>query len=424
MPFTDGATPIDVVRQSAQRRQRHRARLRPAARAGSATRASCCSARRRTARTSSIASARAITRRLIEREAASPRSRSRPTGPTPTASTATCAARATTPTPSDALAGFQRFPTWMWRNTDVRRLRRLAARAQRRRRPRQRARSASTASTSTACTPRCEAVLAYLDKVDPEAARRARDRYACFEHFGEDPQAYGYAAALRPRPSRARTRWSSSSSSCSGAPREYAQRDGRSREDELLLRRAERAAGQERRGVLPHDVPRPRLVVEPARPPHGRDARRARRPPRRAGGEPPKVVVWAHNSHLGDARATEMGERRRAERRPARARAPRRRRGPASASPRYTGTVTAASDWDGPAERKRVRPGARRAATRRSSTTSALPRFLLDLRDDEAAADAPARAAAGARHRRDLPPGDRAPEPLLPRAPARPVRRA
>ena len=41
-----------------------------------------------------------------------------------------------------------------------------------------------------------------------------------------------------------------------------------------------------------------------------------------------KVVVWAHNSHLGDARATEMGERRRVERRPARPRAPRRRRGP------------------------------------------------------------------------------------------------
>src|SRR5688500_19112050 len=41
-----------------------------------------------------------------------------------------------------------------------------------------------------------QAVLNYLDKVDPEAARRARYRYACFEHFGEDPQAYGYAASF------------------------------------------------------------------------------------------------------------------------------------------------------------------------------------------------------------------------------------
>ena len=38
-----------------------------------------------------------------------------------------------------------------------------------------------------------DAVLSYLDKVDPEAARRARRRYGCFELFGEDPQAYGYA---------------------------------------------------------------------------------------------------------------------------------------------------------------------------------------------------------------------------------------
>src|SRR5439155_4171826 len=40
------------------------------------------------------------------------------------------------------------------------------------------------------------AVLDYLDRVDPEAARRARYRYACFDHAAEDPQAYGYAAAF------------------------------------------------------------------------------------------------------------------------------------------------------------------------------------------------------------------------------------
>src|SRR6266568_2121344 len=39
-----------------------------------------------------------------------------------------------------------------------------------------------------------EAVLGYLDKIDPAAAKRARYRYSCFEHFAEDTQAYGYAA--------------------------------------------------------------------------------------------------------------------------------------------------------------------------------------------------------------------------------------
>ena len=42
-----------------------------------------------------------------------------------------------------------------------------------------------------------ESVLGYLDKVDPTAARRARHRYACFEHFSEEPQAYGAATTLR-----------------------------------------------------------------------------------------------------------------------------------------------------------------------------------------------------------------------------------
>ena len=46
-----------------------------------------------------------------------------------------------------------------------------------------------------------EAVLAYLEKVDPDAERRARHRYACFEDCAEDPQDYGYAATLGLSPS-------------------------------------------------------------------------------------------------------------------------------------------------------------------------------------------------------------------------------
>jgi erythromycin esterase-like protein len=49
------------------------------------------------------------------------------------------------------------------------------------------------------------AVLDYLDRVDPEAAQRARSRYACFDHYGEDSQAYGYAASFGMLPA-ARTR--------------------------------------------------------------------------------------------------------------------------------------------------------------------------------------------------------------------------
>jgi erythromycin esterase-like protein len=68
-----------------------------------------------------------------------------------------------------------------------------------------------------------------------------------------------------------------------------------------------------------------------------------------------KVVVWAHNSHVGDARATQLGESGElnigqfARERHA-------RDAFLVGFTTYTGTVTAASDWGGPAERKHVRP--------------------------------------------------------------------
>src|SRR5918995_5818344 len=75
----------------------------------------------------------------------------------------------------------------------------------------------------------------------------------------------------------------------------------------------------------------------------------------RRGGEPAKVVVWAHNSHVGDARVTEMGMRGEVtlgqlvrERHPGDCRL--------VGFTTYAGTVTAADDWAGPAERKAVRP--------------------------------------------------------------------
>jgi len=72
-------------------------------------------------------------------------------------------------------------------------------------------------------------------------------------------------------------------------------------------------------------------------------------------GEHPKAVIWAHNSHLGDARATQMGERGELNV----GQLVRQRHGREAFSvgfTTYTGTVTAAADWDSAAERKRVRP--------------------------------------------------------------------
>ena len=95
----------------------------------------------------------------------------------------------------EALGGFRRFPAWMWRNADVLNfIGWLRAYND----------SLLPGSVKTgfygldlySLHTSIEAVLNYLDKVDPAGAQRARYRYACFEHFGEDPQAYGYAAGF------------------------------------------------------------------------------------------------------------------------------------------------------------------------------------------------------------------------------------
>lgn len=74
-----------------------------------------------------------------------------------------------------------------------------------------------------------------------------------------------------------------------------------------LLRRAERAPGPQRRGVLSRHVRLAHLELEPARRPHDRDAGGHCSWLTRRDGYA-RIVVWAHNSHLGDARFTQMGE--------------------------------------------------------------------------------------------------------------------
>jgi len=101
---------------------------------------------------------------------------------------------------------------------------------------------------------------------------------------------------------------------------------------------------------------------------------------------PAKIVVWAHNSHLGDARATELGEYGELNV----GQLVRERHGADSVSvgfTTYSGTVTAAADWDAPAERKTVRPALPNSYERLFHETGT-PRFLLAIRDDQELADA------------------------------------
>ena len=136
-------------------------------------------------------------------------------------------------------------------------------------------------------------------------------------------------------------------------------------------------------------------------------------------GRDAKLVVWEHNSHLGDARFTEMA--RQGELNVGQlVRERYGRRAVLIGFSTYTGTVTAADDWDGPARRKRVTPGLRGSHEDVLHQVSTSPFYLTF---DGIAADELAEAASPARDRRDLPSRHGTAEPLLLRAAPAAVRR-
>jgi len=96
----------------------------------------------------------------------------------------------------DALAGFQRFPTWMWRNADVLDFVGWLRNHNDSGKPGM-PEVGFYGLALYSLHASMAAVIAYLDKVDSEAAQRARHRYACFDLYGDDPQAYGFAAGLQ-----------------------------------------------------------------------------------------------------------------------------------------------------------------------------------------------------------------------------------
>jgi erythromycin esterase-like protein len=253
----------------------------------------------------------------------------------------------------EALGDFKRFPTWMWRNADVLDfvgwLREHNDRIDRNVR-----KTGFYGVDLYSLFSSIEAVIRYLDKVDPPAARRARDRYSCFDHFGDDSQRYGYATAL------------GLSASCEDEvveqlvdfrrkAAEYAQRDGHIPPDEAFF------AEQNARLVLNAEryyrsMFAGRVSSWNLRDQHMAETIGALADHLKRQGVEPKVVVWEHNSHLGDARATQMGQSGELNV----GQLLRERYGDDVRNigfTTYSGTVTAASEWDGPADRKNVRPG-------------------------------------------------------------------
>ncbi|MDT3680262.1 MAG: erythromycin esterase family protein [Burkholderiaceae bacterium] len=253
----------------------------------------------------------------------------------------------------EALGGFRRFPHWMWRNTIVRDFIGWLRQWNDAQPPDRRVGFYGLDLYSLSAS--IDAVLAYLDSVDPEAAKRARARYGCFDHFREDAQVYGYSVAfdlkrdceqavvqqlveLRER-------------SIEAIEREGAESDALfdAEQNARLVRNAE----EYYRAMFGRRVSswnlRDRHMVDTLQ---ALDTHLAQQL-----GREPRIALWAHNSHLGDAGATEMG----ADGQWNVGQLARERYGAHRCTlvgfTTFQGSVTAASEWGGTEQRKSVRPG-------------------------------------------------------------------
>jgi erythromycin esterase-like protein len=282
----------------------------------------------------------------------------------------------------DALAGFTRFPQWMWRNADVLDfvgwLRQFNESA-----PDERI-AGFYGLDLYSLHASIEAVVAYLRKIDPEAAMHAARRYACLMRYGPDTQEYGYATAVEMLPHceevvvrqlrELRVR-----------ALDYLKHDGRVAVDDLFFaeQNAKVIVGAERyyramyRGKVQSWNLRDRHMVDTL------DALVAHLDMQYPD---TKVVVWAHNSHLGDARATDMGHQ--GEYNVGQlVRQSRDDQALLIGFTTFDGSVTVASDWGAPAERKRVRP-ARPESYEALFHNVGLRNFFLNLCADEGLRDA------------------------------------
>jgi erythromycin esterase-like protein len=273
-----------------------------------------------------------------------------------------------------ALGDFVRFPRWMWRNTDVVEFIAWLRDFNGSRPPTGHAGFYGLDLYSLHSS--ADAVLSYLAKVDPDAATRARFRYGCFEDFREDTQAYGYAATIGLSPSCEREVIDQLIELRRQAAA-YASRDGQVAADEYFFAeqnaRLVRNAENYYRAMFGGRVESWNL-----RDTHMMETLTALIDHVRAQSGHARAVVWAHNSHLGDARATDMGAMGELNLGQL-VRQSFGERAYAIGFTTHTGTVTAADDWGDPVHRKRVRPSLD-GSYERLFHDAGLERFLLRLR--------------------------------------------
>jgi erythromycin esterase-like protein len=277
--------------------------------------------------------------------------------------------------PAAALDDFTRFPRWMWRNTAVVEFLQWL-------RDHNAARPAADRTgfyglDLYSLHRSIDAVLSYLQNVDPGAAERALARYGCFDVYGGDPQAYGYASSLG-LSRHCEDEVTAQLLDLRRAGLDYASRDGRVAADEYFF------AEQNARLVANAETYYRAMFGGRAtswnlRDQHMMETLEALLAHVGRTNGTARAVVWAHNSHLGDARATQMaaqGELNLGQ-------LVREQHGDAAWLVGFTthdGTVTAARDWGDPAERRRILPSLA-GSYERLFHELGQERFLLFLRD-------------------------------------------
>jgi erythromycin esterase-like protein len=248
-----------------------------------------------------------------------------------------------------ALDNFERFPRWMWRNAEVLELVEWLREHNVAQGP-DGLQAGFYGLDLYSLHASMREVVRYLEQRDPGAAERARHRYACFDRFGPDPQSYGHATA-------------------------YGFEDPCEAEviETLLELRRRKVQGTREADALFHAEQNARLAIDAEayyrtlyagrneswnlRDTHMADTADALSEYLgRRHGRPARMVIWAHNSHLGDARATQMGDQGELNL----GQLMRERHGKETFNlgfTTYTGTVIAAREWDEPGKKRRVRPG-------------------------------------------------------------------
>lgn len=275
---------------------------------------------------------------------------------------------------SGELSAFERFPTWMWRNREfdgfVHWLR-----ARNERLPYERMCGFYGLDLYN-LSGSMQAVIEFLEREDPELASLAHRRYGCLEPWAEEPQLYGRNALLegyarcevgvvQMLKDLLQHQLDCYSPECD----EWLDAAANARlvkDAEAYYRAMYHGSAKSWNLRDQHMFDTLNMILE-AKPNS-------------------KAVVWAHNSHIGNAAFTDMGMRREElnigqlakEKWDARARL--------VGFGTHTGTVAAADDWDEPMKIKQVRPSLPESYER-ASHDSGLPRFLLDLREGEVGRD-------------------------------------